>query len=93
MKENDFNFSNFNEQTKEGVENSIGPEIPDRVKLETVKSYEEMKSICRENKLEYVKYCNLFNNNLKDMGFFDQFTNIQTLILSFNEIKSITGLD
>lgn len=63
------------------------------MKLESVKSFDEMKSICRENQLGYVKYCNLFNNNLKEMNFLEEFTNLQTLVLSFNEIKVISGLD
>ena len=91
----DNNFKFLNEDSNSGkaaIENSLPPEIPQRAKHSEI-SLSLIKSLWRETNVEFIKYLNLFNNNIKIIESLDKLTNLNTLILSFNEIKWITGLD
>ena len=49
-------------------------------------------NICRENDLSKIIYLNLFNNKIRKIECLDSLVNLQTLILSFNEIEEIEGM-
>ena len=91
--DNNFKFPEDDaNSSKAAIENSLPPEIPDRSKIDSITT-SVIKSSSRENNLEYIKYLNLFNNNIKIMENLYGLTNLVTLILAFNEIKVIEGLD
>lgn len=78
--------------SKAAIENSLPPEIPTRPKIDSIKT-STVKSCARETNLEYIKYLNLFNNNIEVMENLNGLVNLVTLVLSFNEIKVIQGLE
>lgn len=47
----------------------------------------------RQNDLTKIVYLNLFNNKIKRITNLDILPNLATLILSFNEIENIEGLN
>ena len=51
-----------------------------------------IRSICREVQLENIFYLNLFNNKIKKIVGLDNMHNLKTLILSFNEIEDMDGI-
>lgn len=91
--QNNFKFPDEDaNSSKVAIENSLPPEIPSRPKIDSITT-SLIKSWTRENNLSYIKYLNLFNNNIKIMENLNGLTNLITLILSFNEIKSIEGIE
>lgn len=68
------------------------PEIPTRNKFDVI-TPSLIKALSRETDLEYIKYLNLFNNNIKVIENLNSLVSLTTLILSFNEIKVIEGLE
>ena len=91
----DNNFKFINDDTSSGkmaIENSEQPKILQREKNNEITS-SLIKSVSRETNIEFIKYINLFNNNIKIIESLDGLVNLTTLILSFNEIKTISGLE
>ena len=91
--ENNFKFPDEDAtSSKTAIENNLPPEIPTRTKYDVI-TPSLIKTISRETDIEYIKYLNLFNNNIKVMENLNNLTNLTTLILAFNEIKVIEGLE
>ena len=67
------------------------PEIPMRSQIEAI-SEPIVVNISRERDLSKIVYLNLFNNKIKKIENLNGLINLQTLILSFNEIEEIEGL-
>ena len=76
---------------KTAVEDSMPPEIPTRSQFSEI-TIDIIKNISREFNLSNITYLNLFNNNLKKIGEINTLTNLKILILSFNMIEEIDGL-
>lgn len=91
LAENNFRFSDTDAKSVAMIENQLPPEIPDRNKFDEI-SLDLVKVLCRETELNFIKYLNLFNNNLKRIENLDSLSNLTTLVLSFNEIKKIEGV-
>jgi protein phosphatase 1 regulatory subunit 7 len=68
------------------------PEIPLRSQLDKMK-LESIINISREKDLSKIVYLNLFNNKIKKIEGLQQLLNLETLILAFNEIDVIEGLE
>lgn len=51
-----------------------------------------MQSVSRENDFSVIVYLNLFSNRIKKIKALEKLVNLNTLILSFNEIEQIEGL-
>ena len=64
------------------------PEIPMRSQIEAI-SEPIVVNISRERDLSKIVYLNLFNNKIKKIENLNGLMNLQTLILSFNEIEEI----
>ena len=91
--DNNFKFVNDDSSSwKMAIENSLQPEIPQREKYNEI-TPSLIKSLSRETNIEFIKYINLFNNNIKTIESLDGLINLTTLILSFNEIRTISGLE
>lgn len=91
--DNNFKFPDEdNTSSKAAIENNLPPEIPNRSKCDSM-SLDVITTATRESKLDFIKYLNLFNNNIKVIENTPNLINLTTLILSFNEIKIIQGLD
>jgi Leucine-rich repeat (LRR) protein len=90
--ENNFKFPEEDNSGKAAIENSMPPEIPNRTKVDEL-TPEVIQLAARESQLDFIKYLNLFNNNIKQIECLTSLTNLTTLILSFNEIKVIEGLE
>jgi Leucine-rich repeat (LRR) protein len=91
--ENNFKFPDEeSKSSRTAIENSLPPEIPNRPKFETI-TQSLIKSWTRETNFEYIKYLNLFNNDIRTMEKLSSLTNLVTLILSFNLIKQIEGIE
>jgi Leucine-rich repeat (LRR) protein len=73
------------------IENSMPPEISFRSQLDTITTH-IITNVSRENSVDNIVYLNLFNNKIKKIEHLQGLVNLQTLILSFNEIDEITGL-
>ena len=67
------------------------PDIPMRSQIEAI-SEPIVVNISRERDLSKIVYLNLFNNKIKKIENLNGLMNLQTLILSFNEIEEIEGL-
>ena len=67
------------------------PEIPIRSKIDEITLY-VLSNISREKELSQIVYLNLFSNRIKKIKNLEKLVNLNTLILSFNEIEVIEGL-
>jgi hypothetical protein len=91
--DNNFKFPDEDaNSSKVAIENNLPPEIPPRPKIDAITA-QIVKSCAHESNLSYIKYINLFNNNIKIIENLNGLTNLVTLILSFNEIKGIEGIE
>lgn len=68
------------------IENSMPPEIPIRSKVDEITDL-LIQNISRENDHTMIVYLNLFSNRIKKIKSLDKLVNLNTLILSFNEIE------
>jgi Leucine-rich repeat (LRR) protein len=73
------------------IENSMPPEIPIRSKIDEINDM-IVQNVSREKDYSQIVYLNLFSNRIKKIKFLDKLVNLNTLILSFNEIEQIEGL-
>lgn len=62
------------------------PEIPIRSKVDEITDV-LIQNISRENDYTMIVYLNLFSNRIKKIKSLDKLVNLNTLILSFNEIE------
>ena len=90
LMENNFEFNE--DSGAAAVENSMPPEIPMRSQLDTITD-DLIRRISRENEISRIVYLNLFNNKIKKIVCMQSLPNLLTLILSFNEIEEIEGLN
>jgi Leucine-rich repeat (LRR) protein len=49
--------------------------------------------VAQQTDLTKITYLNLFNNRIKNITSLDSLINLTTLVLSFNEIETIEGLN
>jgi protein phosphatase 1 regulatory subunit 7 len=68
------------------------PEIPLRSQIDRL-TRNHVVNISREQDLSKVIYLNLFNNKLRKIEGIKALVNLETLILAFNEIDMIEGLE
>ena len=68
------------------IENSMPPDIPIRSKVDDINE-NLIVNICRESDFTQITYLNLFSNRIKKIKSLEKLLNLQTLILSFNEIE------
>jgi Leucine-rich repeat (LRR) protein len=73
------------------IENSMPPEIPIRSKIDDISDV-IIQNVSREKDYSLIVYLNLFSNRIKKIKALDKLVNLNTLILSFNEIEQIEGL-
>jgi hypothetical protein len=73
------------------IENSMPPDIPVRSKVDDINET-LIVNICRDPDFMQITYLNLFSNRIKKIKCLEKLLNLQTLILSFNEIEQIEGL-
>jgi Leucine-rich repeat (LRR) protein len=73
------------------IENSMPPEIPIRSKIDEINDM-IVQNVSREKDYSQIVYLNLFSNRIKKIKFLEKLVNLNTLILSFNEIEQIEGL-
>ena len=73
------------------IENSMPPDIPIRSKLDEI-TETLLQSVSREKDFSLIVYLNLFSNRIKKIKGLEKLVNLNTLILSFNEIEQIEGL-
>jgi Leucine-rich repeat (LRR) protein len=62
------------------------PEIPIRSKIDDINDI-ILQNVSRENDFSMIVYLNLFSNRIKKIKALDKLLNLNTLILSFNEIE------
>jgi Leucine-rich repeat (LRR) protein len=62
------------------------PDIPIRSKVDDINET-LITNICREPDSSIIIYLNLFSNRIKKIKCLEKLVNLQTLILSFNEIE------
>lgn len=62
------------------------PDIPIRSKVDDINEL-LITNICREPDFGIITYLNLFSNRIKKIKCLEKLVNLQTLILSFNEIE------
>ena len=67
------------------------PEIPVRSKIDEISEF-IVTNVSRERDFGQIVYLNLFSNRIKKIKHLERLTNLNTLILSFNEIEVIEGL-
>jgi Leucine-rich repeat (LRR) protein len=67
------------------------PDIPIRSKIEEI-TEPIVHNISRELDPTLIVYLNLFSNRIKKIKALEKLVNLNTLILSFNEIETIEGL-
>jgi Leucine-rich repeat/Leucine Rich repeats (2 copies) len=89
--DNKYDFVEDEKTGQSAIENSMPPEIPFRTQLDSI-TQRVITNVSRENELEKIVYLNLFNNRIKKIENLAGLVNLQTLILSFNEIDEINGL-
>ena len=68
------------------------PEIPVRSKVDEISEY-IITNVSREKDFSQIVYLNLFSNRIKKIKNLEKLVNLNTLILSFNEIEIIEGLN
>jgi Leucine-rich repeat (LRR) protein len=73
------------------IENLMPPDIPIRSKIEEI-TEPIVHNISRELDPTLIVYLNLFSNRIKKIKALEKLVNLNTLILSFNEIETIEGL-
>lgn len=73
------------------IENSMPPDIPIRSKIDEITDI-IVQNVSREQDFTLIVYLNLFSNRIKKIKGLDKLVNLNTLILSFNEIEQIEGL-
>lgn len=73
------------------IENSMPPDIPIRSKIDEI-TETIIQNVSRENDFSLIVYLNLFSNRIKKIKCLERLVNLNTLILSFNEIEQIEGL-
>lgn len=73
------------------IENSMPPDIPIRSKIDEI-TESMVQNVSRELDFNMVVYLNLFSNRIKKIKGLEKMVNLNTLILSFNEIEQIEGL-
>lgn len=73
------------------IENSMPPEIPVRSKIDDITEF-IVANVSRERDFSSIVYLNLFSNRIKKIKCMEKLINLNTLILSFNEIDAIEGL-
>jgi Leucine-rich repeat (LRR) protein len=73
------------------IENSMPPEIPIRSKIDDISDV-IIQNVSREKDYSLIVYLNLFSNRIKKIKALEKLVNLNTLILSFNEIEQIEGL-
>lgn len=73
------------------IENSMPPEIPIRSKIDDIND-SLVQNVSRETDFSLIVYLNLFSNRIKKIKSLEKLINLNTLILSFNEIECIEGL-
>jgi len=62
------------------------PDIPIRSKIDDISDM-IIKNVSREKDFSLIVYLNLFSNRIKKIKCLEQLVNLNTLILSFNEIE------
>ena len=67
------------------------PEIPIRSKIEDISDF-IVQNLSRESDFSSIVYLNLFSNRIKKIKNLERLVNLNTLILSFNEIEQIENL-
>jgi Leucine-rich repeat (LRR) protein len=67
------------------------PDIPVRSKIDEITDI-IIQNVSRENDFSLIVYLNLFSNRIKKIKSLEKLVNLNTLILSFNEIEQIEGL-
>ena len=67
------------------------PEIPIRSKIDDINEI-IIQNVSREKDYSQIVYLNLFSNRIKKIKCLEKLVNLNTLILSFNEIEQIEGL-
>ena len=90
--DNNFKFLDEDTSGKTAIENNLPPEIQERNKFDVIIP-SLMRALARETDMEYIKYLNLFNNNIKEIENLNGLINLTTLISGFNKIKVIEGLE
>jgi len=70
----------------------MAPEILLRSQFDCITEH-IIVNMSRQNDLTKILYLNLFNNKIKCITNLDGLPNLATLILSFNEIEQIEGLN
>ena len=68
------------------------PEIPLRSQFDYISEH-IIVNLSRQRDLTKIVYLNLFNNKIKRITNLEGLPNLTTLILSFNEIEEIEGLN
>lgn len=68
------------------IENSMPPDIPIRSKIDEITDI-IVQNVSREQDFTLIVYLNLFSNRIKKIKGLDKLINLNTLILSFNEIE------
>lgn len=68
------------------------PEIPLRSQLDYISEH-IIVNLSRQRDLTKIVYLNLFNNKIKRIASLEGLPNLNTLVLSFNEIEEIEGLN
>lgn len=90
--ENNNSFGEDNQTSaKTAVEDSMPPIIPIRSQTDEM-SEAFLKSLCKQS-TDNITYLNLFNNKIKKIHGLSNLKNLKTLILSFNNIEEIRGLE
>ena len=67
------------------------PDIPVRSKIDEITDI-IIQNVSRENDFSLIVYLNLFSNRIKKIKSLEKLVNLNTLILSVNEIEQIEGL-
>ena len=88
---NNYEFVEDEKTGQAAIENSMPPEIPFRSQINNITTH-IVTNVSREGNVENIVYLNLFNNKIKKIEHLQGLVNLQTLILSFNEIDEIAGL-
>ena len=67
------------------------PEIPIRSKIDEITEF-IVQNVSREKDYSSIVYLNLFSNRIKKMKCLEKLVNLNTLVLSFNEVEQVDGL-
>lgn len=83
--ENNLEFKAEDKSGANDLENLMPPEIPLRSQLSQITEH-MIVNLNRQRDLSQIRYLNLFNNCIRKICSLDQLVNLETLILSFNQI-------